>query len=1102
MRRLAVLFCLLPACGQPSQDKPPAGIVNAPSAEWSPSLVLATAPVPRDLPDAPLSLTASDGTALALRTLQARAVVEAPLSWTELTITFDNPENRVLEGRFQVELPPGADIARFAMKVRGQWMEGEVVERQRARQVYEDFLHRRADPALLEHETGNRFSARVFPIQPKGQVDLILSWSQADTDDSFRIPLRGLPELEEVDVSAALTRTSEGGLTRAETVQLHETDWAPDRDFELPLSTEPTAIRSGDFVVARVTPQLDSTHESIDSLVVLIDSSASRALHFDADVDRVHQLVAALSNGQGADTPVLVAAFDQGVTPIFEGAAGDFGAAQVKQLKDRMSLGATDVAGALQWLAAHASNSKVRYHRLLVVSDALSTAGDNEAADLKGELAALRGSELSRIDVLTSGGLRDEDTQHLLATAGLPRDGTVLSLSEGLGHVAERLELSTQSGLEVDVPGAAWVWPETLDGVQPGDSVLISAQLPEGEDLQLHIDGVPVHVDILDGTAPLVERASAAARIDRLVAQRDTLYADDPDMRRALADTATRISLEERVLSPWTALLVLETAWDYQRYGIGQHNLARVHTVGATGLRVVDRQDAHQRSILQELQARAAREQLEGLGYVDDLVLADSGDEAGADAGGFATLDSLAGGSTGAEDANAVDLGTRGSGFGGGGRAAGKGGLTRGPSLADGSRTKDAKRKRGRRGNRQAAADPAPPPPPTPSSSPAPVAQQKAPDEPVQADKPELPEAEPAAAQALAKNKPAEKPEADAPDAAAPAGRTSSGIVGHRVTKKKAAWSGRYAEVQALLAGARLDKALLVAQDWWADSPGDVLAAIALGEVFVAMGQPDQAERAWGSLIDLYPSRADLRRVAGNHLETLDSTTALALAIDTYTEARDQRPDHPTGHRMLAFALAKAGRPAEAFDVIVRGWSSPFRWQHEGGVRPVLREDVALLGAVLVHAEPARRAEVERTLAGLGLSLAEGPSTRFVLTWETDANDVDLHVRDGRGDESWFAKRALASGGALHRGVFDGYGPETFSLHREARGYPYRFEAHYYRRGPMGWGIGKLEIVQYDGEGGLATQHRPYVVMADDAWVDLGVLDAPLLADKAVAVVQ
>ena len=40
----------------------------------------------------------------------------------------------------------------------------------------------------------------------------------------------------------------------------------------------------------------------------------------------------------------------------------------------------------------------------------------------------------------------------------------------------------------------------------------------------------------------------------------------------------------------------------------------------------------------------------------------------------------------------------------------------------------------------------------------------------------------------------------------------------------------------------------------------------------------------------------------------------------------------------------------------------------------------------------------------------------------------------------------------------------------------------------MGYGMGKLEIIEHDGKGGLKFIERPYVVMVDQAFVDLGVV--------------
>jgi hypothetical protein len=1202
MRSPAVFFLALLAC-DPKAPAPPSE-AHAVKAETKAMASFrfpdAGVPMPEETEASPILLTATDGTALTLTSLGANAVVDDPLAWTELRLTFKNPENRVLEGRFQIQLPDEADIARFAMKVHGDWQEGEVVERQRARRVYEDFLHRRQDPALLEHEAGDQFSARVFPIQPHGEVEIVVAWSEAmdDGEAGFTLPLRGLPMLPVLDLKAQVVRATDDGGTRSEVIERHERSWKPTEDFVVPGAVvgERIGVRSGDLVVARVRPMIAAPPEPVESLFVLVDSSASRAFNYDQDIETVGALVAALAAGAGPGTPVGVATFDQVVTPIFEGNAGDFGAEDLQRMRDLLPLGASDPAGALAWYSRHQAGGAPLHSRMLMVTDGVATAGGAEGFDLRTAAAGLREAEVDRLDVLASGGLSDRTAQLGLVNAGLPHDGLVIDASIGAAAIAARLSRATVSDLRVEVEGADWVWPETLDALQRGDEAVITAQVPPGQPVVIRVGGEVVRGSIGGSHAPLVERIAASSRIDRLVHLRDTVYARDADMRALMEKQATALSLKNRVLSPWTSMLVLETEWDYARYGIDRASLASVMSVGPNGLEVVN---------------RATRSGLKSLGYLDNTSLGDG-------------IAGLTGGST---RTGGGGLGSRGSGIGGGGgaeRSVPSGGgdapipeaeptaattaaprsslarreATDEPSRWDDDMTgespkamearsgaqssgprrkadaKTGKKKavgKGRADNfatvdeswgeedgiadlssvagsdggganegMKAGGGPAQPtsgstahrPPPTPpaeriSADAVAPSGDAAEDMDVGAvtedakdrarggeDKEEENKEwdqrnqKPAVAQTIPEVGGGESGEFAVPvDPEPPAKQQFGG--GSSTTKRKgraaqkpstrgmrsrrlAAWTGTYAKVQARLADNDADGALALALAWREAAPGEVLAQLALGDAFVAKGNSKQAARAFGSVIDLFPSRADLRRAAGNQLEALDNATALALAIDTYRKAVAQRPDHPTGHRQLAFALARAGEVAEAYDVIFAAWNANFRWQHEGGIRPVLREDIATLGAVLVAVDPSREQEVVASLGSLGLSMDRAPSTRFVLTWETDANDVDLHVHDGRGNESWFANKRLPTGGALHRGVFDGYGPECFTLSGDATAWPYRFEAHYYRRGPMGYGVGKLQIIQHDGEGGLRFDDRPYVVMADDAWVGLGTMDGPL----------
>ena len=118
--------------------KPPAGSADAPQ-------------VP------PITFADPDGQELILEELSVRTAIHGMLSLTALELRFRNPQERRIEGRLTCTLPANAAISRFAKDVNGHLMEGEVVERLRANQVYEQFLHQMRDPALLEQEQGNRF---------------------------------------------------------------------------------------------------------------------------------------------------------------------------------------------------------------------------------------------------------------------------------------------------------------------------------------------------------------------------------------------------------------------------------------------------------------------------------------------------------------------------------------------------------------------------------------------------------------------------------------------------------------------------------------------------------------------------------------------------------------------------------------------------------------------------------------------------------------------------------------------------------------------------------------------------------------------------------
>lgn len=1025
--------------------------------------------------EAPLSLTASDGTGLKLVAMSAQGVVEGPLAFTELKLRFNNPESRVREGRFRITLPENASISRFAMKIGNRWQEGEVVERQKARRVYEDFLHRRQDPALLEQAAGNEFTARVFPIPAHADKELIISYSHElkGSQEPYRIPLKGLPLVDELDIKVLVAKqstgkaaTSLGGTTlRHETVAVNKSKWVPDLDFEVKLPDQAGfGLRHDNLVVARFTPDLATPPQGVHGLTVLVDTSASRALGFAAQVRLLDQLVEGLKRGAGDKTPLRIVAFDQDSELIFEGKAGDYGQKARSALHNRRALGASDLLQPLRWLA---DNTKDKiYDRLILITDGVATSGEVEGDGITQAVRNLAGVGFERADALALGGLRDSERLKAITTAGLKHDGVVADGAQPITQIGRRLSRATVSGLKVQVAGARWVWPQQLDGVQPGDEVLIFADLPKGQSFALQLNGQAVALDeggLTEAPRPLLERAWVRARIQRLLHHRQSLGANDADMQSALKNQVIELSTQHRVLSPFTALLVLETENDYRRYGIARDALANILTVGAQGVQVLADRSQPKLHKPKPRPVRRPRPRMKRAARSNGP--RDSDDRGGAAPAPTEAAPAFGDGEA-AKSGLAEGLGTRGTGAGGGGSASdGFGRLGSGERERQAAPAADIADEVSAAEESEAPArrfDDASPPPPAPMAEPAPSRPSSA--------------ARPAR---RSRRRPRPRPEGNFAMAEAK-------------KKRSAALTGPLAEVMNLLDADDVQGALTKAWAWRQESPGDVLALVALGEVAEKKGDLSLAARAYGSIIDLFATRADLLRFAASRLERLSSPKALGLAQDTYKKAVAQRPDHPSGHRGLAMAYAKAGEYEAAFEALATGIKQRYPSRFPG-VQRILREDLGIIAAAWKAAESKRSSDIEARLKAAGGHMATEATLRFILTWETDSNDVDFHIRDGQGGHAYYSSKTLGSGGTLYADITTGYGPECFTIPGKAKAFPYRLEAHYYRRGPMGYGMGRLQIVHHDGQGGLRFDERPYVVMNDGAYLDLGRVEAKWL---------
>ncbi len=103
---------------------------------------------------------------------------------TKIDQSFYNPSNFQLEGYYIFPVPKGAVINNFTMVINGKETKAELLDSDKARKIYEDIVRQMRDPALLEYSEQNIFKLRIFPIEPRSEKKISISYSQLLESDN------------------------------------------------------------------------------------------------------------------------------------------------------------------------------------------------------------------------------------------------------------------------------------------------------------------------------------------------------------------------------------------------------------------------------------------------------------------------------------------------------------------------------------------------------------------------------------------------------------------------------------------------------------------------------------------------------------------------------------------------------------------------------------------------------------------------------------------------------------------------------------------------------------------------------------------------------
>src|SRR6266478_2151417 len=118
------------------------------------------------------------GGVLEVKEHSVQVTINNGIAVTKITQVFHNTEKRQVEALYTFPVPKGASVANFSMWINGKEMVGEVLEKQRAREIYNSYKQMRRDPGLLEQTDYRTFEMRIFPIGPEADQKVEITYYQ------------------------------------------------------------------------------------------------------------------------------------------------------------------------------------------------------------------------------------------------------------------------------------------------------------------------------------------------------------------------------------------------------------------------------------------------------------------------------------------------------------------------------------------------------------------------------------------------------------------------------------------------------------------------------------------------------------------------------------------------------------------------------------------------------------------------------------------------------------------------------------------------------------------------------------------------------------
>lgn len=538
---------------------------------------------------------------------------------THVAQVFQNQEDRQVEALYTFPVPRGASVANFSMWINGKEMIGEVLEKEKAREIYNSYKQVRRDPGLLEQVDFRTFEMRIFPIGPKAEQRVEITYYQELESDHdvlrYVYPLATATRSDadarvhgrfsfQADVKSMVPIESLGSPSHPSEivvanhgpdygqVSLEQRDGDLTRDVVLTcalrrpktgldLVTSKPKDEDGYFQLTLTAGEdLASLDEPMDYVFVL-DISGSMGNDGKLGVSR--ESILAFVDGLEAEDRFELIAFNVQPNPLFGSlrpAAGNAGTEARRFLDTQSARGGTVLRPALQTAYKYADPDRIL--TVVVLSDGLTE--QNERAEL---LRAI-GQRPSGCRVFCIG-VGNDVNRPLLEQIADDAGGLAAFLSHGDNYeqaakaFRRKLMRPVAANLAIAIDGVEVydVEPSVLPNLFHGLPVRVYGRYRGDGEAAVKLTGdirgkAFVTEDAMtfparDDANPEIERMWAWKRIDQLQKK-----ADRSGSRDAVISEIVSLGETYSIVSEYTSFLVLENDAEYQRWQIERKNARRL----------------------------------------------------------------------------------------------------------------------------------------------------------------------------------------------------------------------------------------------------------------------------------------------------------------------------------------------------------------------------------------------------------------------------------------------------------------------------------------------------------------------------------------------